>query len=518
MKAVGYTRISSLRQINNESPETQKSVIKASAEQNGIEIVKWFFDEAVSAKTTDRDELNNLLDFLKANKTKIQYLYVYKMNRISRDVSSYVALQTQLAQLGVAIKSATEQVDATPVGNFMRTIFIANGQLDNEIKGEQTRDTMVSLALQGYWQHNAPFGYKNIKIPNNVGKPRPSLQKTAMAEKVKATLERYSLGDITQAELTDYAFKIGLKGKKGNKIGKDSIKRMLKAPIYAGYISDNLTDYELVEGLHEAIIDRSTFQRNQQLLNRKSRNGEQKKRFNEQFPLKGTLLCSSCKLRLYASSPKTGNGGSSPRYHCARSSCKGKVKSVHANLVHDSFMEVLKEVKPSDGVLRLYKEILIRQSKKQLGNVNNKLRAVRNQLSDLEDKNASILENFISGIITLPEKTTLLSKLDRDKETLEENEEELKSLQNVQGQDIEMAIQFMEHLENQWSVSNIVMKHRFQEMLFPEGLVLDTNSMHFGTSRLSPLYRYSIKKTTPEGAVKDYLVAGGGLEPPTFWL
>lgn len=87
-----------------------------------------------------------------------------------------------------------------------------------------------------------------------------------MSTKVRTVLERFSQGDISKAELTKHASEMGLRSRYGKKLGEDSINRLIKSPTYAGYICDSFTDYELVEGKHEKIISRETYEINQKLL------------------------------------------------------------------------------------------------------------------------------------------------------------------------------------------------------------------------------------------------------------
>jgi DNA invertase Pin-like site-specific DNA recombinase len=88
--ALGYLRISDKKQIKGESKHNQKEAIQKYADANGIKIIKWFFDEAKSGKNTERDELQNLLKMALKMKGTIDYVLVYKMNRASRDIDSYV--------------------------------------------------------------------------------------------------------------------------------------------------------------------------------------------------------------------------------------------------------------------------------------------------------------------------------------------------------------------------------------------------------------------------------------------
>lgn len=522
LKALAYVRISSVRQIDNESPDTQRAKIQAYADANNIEILDWFYDEAQSGKNADRKELNNLLEYaLNYKKDKIDHVIVYKMNRASRDLDSYfIQIRAVLKARGITIRSATEQVDDTVIGRFMEMFYVLMGQLDNENKAEYTKDNMKSLALQGYWQHPPILGYDPCKVDNNMGKPRPSLKPNAMAEKVTAVLERFSKGGITKAELTRYAAKVGLRSRYGNKLSEDRIHRLLTHPVYAGYVSDNFTDYELVEGKHIGLISKQTFERNQALLEayKNSRMGEVHLKPNEDYELKGLLLDANCGKAMYASAPKSGNGSHFGRYHCARKPCRGKTVSVKADVVHKEFGKLLEKIKPSQGLLKLYRTVLMRQANQELDNLNMRIKKYRRDLDQVSEARSSAVQKFVEGSITLEEKKDVVDALDKKKmkTTLELNE--LEQQQTLREADIEYALNFMENLDKLWHDAGFDMKQRFQKMIFPDGVVFDTNTRQFGTTKISPLYRYIPNEKASEEALNSNLVAGAGLEPATSWL
>ena len=91
-------------------------------------------------------------------------------------------------------------------------------------------------------------------------------------------------------------------------------------------------------------------------------------------------------------------------------------------------------------------------------------------------------------------------------------------LQSIREVDIEAAVNFMGSVDMQWLHSDFDNRLRFQNMLFPQGVKYDLQNRKFGTSQMSPLYRYvATKKDLPE-TEKSFLVAGAGLEPATLWL
>lgn len=186
-KAVAYLRISSHRQIDNESPDTQREVIRRYADSQSIEVIEWFFDEAKSGKNAEREELKNMLQFALKYKGKIDHVIVYNMRRASRDLESYTTqVRMVLQSKGITVRSATESVvDDTKMGRFMENFLVLMGQLDNEGKAEVTIDNMRALAEQGYWQHPPVLGYESDRIENEKGKPRPTLKKVRMQRRLK---------------------------------------------------------------------------------------------------------------------------------------------------------------------------------------------------------------------------------------------------------------------------------------------------------------------------------------------
>ena len=74
------------------------------------------------------------------------------------------------------------------------------------------------------------------------------------------------------------------------------------------------------------------------------------------------MLCTNCSKPLYTSTPKTGAGGKPPHYYCSRPQCKGKYKSIKADVMHDDFEKILQRIKPDERLLALYKEALITET------------------------------------------------------------------------------------------------------------------------------------------------------------
>jgi site-specific DNA recombinase len=515
-KALGYIRISDKKQTDGESPDTQREIIQQYADRNNIEIVEWFYDEARSGKNAERQELKNMLQFSRKYKGKIDHIIVYKMNRASRDMPSYIeSVSMVMRSQGMSIRSATEPVDETKMGRFMEHLLVLLGQLDNDTKTEFTVDNMSSLARQGYWQHGSVVGYDICKLMNDSNKPRPSLIPNDMAPKVKAVLERFSQADISQAELTRFADNLGLRTPKGKKLNETSIRRLLERPIYMGYVSDSFTDNEPVPGKHPAIISPETFYLNQRILAQATnkRSGIDYRVDNPNYPLKKFLLCHNCLKPLYASAPKTGGGGHSPRYHCARPGCRGKVQSVAAAEVHSRYLSLMHDIKPSTGVLKLYKEVLIRQAIKETGNLNKDIQQLRNKLNEIADTRTATNTKYSIDQLSNSDRDDVVAKLDQEKYQVVEELAGLERQQTVQETAIEYAINFMTNSAKLWEDAALEHRQRFQSLIFKEGLILNTQTLEFGTTKISPLYRYAPNKKDLSVIEKSLVVTSRGIEP-----
>ena len=519
--AVAYVRVSDESQVNNESLGTQRDRIEKYAEQYGYEIVEWFIEEGRSGKTVkQRPAMLKMLKFCAKNKGKIGYAIFYKMQRASRDSTTYAAeVKLVFNSLGMSVRSATEHIDDTPSGRFMEGMFVLNGQLDNEIKSGTTTDNMETVARQGWYQGPPLPGFRLDKVKVGIKKTHTTLKRNKNTwQNVAELFETFAGGGFTQADIVRMAKEKGITNYRGKPLDDNGVHRMLTQPAYAGYICNKLTNFEMIEGQHfkEAIVTLETFQRVQLIINTTSRKraGHTIIIENETYPLKRFVLCFNCLKPLYASSPKTGGGKShSPRYHCARPSCRGKVPSAKADTVNKEYAELLKRVKPTDSTLRLYKEILNRTAMKQLDNLNRRLSSLRNALSALDEERSIAMRRWNKGEMSDADKDEVVMTIEADKFDKKDQIAKLEEQQAVKQSQIDYAMNFMHDAHKLWVDADVSMRRGFQNMIFPEGVILDTRTLEFGTTKISLLYRYVPNKKDLSVKEKSLVVIPRGIEP-----
>ena len=123
-------------------------------------------DEGFTGYNTNRPEFQKMMKDIKEKKIKV--VIVYRLDRISRNVSDFCNLKDELAKYDVDFMSVTENFDtSTPMGIAMLMISSVFAQLERDTIAERIRDNMYELAKTGRWLGGTtPLGYKSKKIEN----------------------------------------------------------------------------------------------------------------------------------------------------------------------------------------------------------------------------------------------------------------------------------------------------------------------------------------------------------------
>lgn len=172
-------------------------------------------------------------------------MYIWKIDRLSRNLGDYYGIKVALSRYGVRIVSVTEPIDDDPVGRFLEAILAAAAQFDNDIRAIRTTGGMRARVEQGRWPHDVAIGY--------LKKDKRIIKDPIFAPIVADILTKFSEGGWSYTNLSKYAFEKGIKTKSGRRRATDAIKAMLQNYIYAGYTTSKLSE-QLNKGLHEPLV------------------------------------------------------------------------------------------------------------------------------------------------------------------------------------------------------------------------------------------------------------------------
>lgn len=118
MAKIGYIRVSSIGQETARQDQLMREM--------GVDKI---FSEKLSGKTTDRSELQKMLQYVRED----DILYVESISRLSRSIRDLLKIVDTLQNKGVKIVSCKESLDTgTPQGRFVLSIFAALAELERE--------------------------------------------------------------------------------------------------------------------------------------------------------------------------------------------------------------------------------------------------------------------------------------------------------------------------------------------------------------------------------------------------
>jgi site-specific DNA recombinase len=265
-----YTRKSSeegLEQSFN-SLHAQREACEAyilSQRHEGWQVLPTAYDDGgFSGGNMERPGLKQLLADISTG--KIDTVVVYKVDRLTRSLSDFARIVESFDKQGVSFVSVTQQFNTTSsMGRLTLNVLLSFAQFEREVTGERIRDKIAASKRKGMWMGGpVPLGYD---LAN-----RQLVVNAAEAETVRTIFARYldlkSVKNL-QVELERGGFRtkqrITSSGRRvgGIVLGRGPLYHLLGNPLYIGKISHKGT---LNDGLHEAILDRETWDRSRELL------------------------------------------------------------------------------------------------------------------------------------------------------------------------------------------------------------------------------------------------------------
>ncbi|MYL57401.1 recombinase family protein [Virgibacillus halodenitrificans] len=275
-----YIRVSTEEQVKEGfSIGAQREMLKAYCISQGWNNYKFYVDEGISAKDTNRPQLQLLLDHIKDN--IIEKVLVYRLDRMTRSVLDLHNLLKIFEDHNCAFVSSTEPYDtSTAVGRLFITLVAAMAQWERENTGERIKMVLDEKAKKGEWLAQAPFGFKKInKVLHHDDEQMPILK-----DMINKTKEGYSM-----RQLANYLNDSGTPPMRGYQWHITTIQDILKNPALYGAMrwKDNI-----YENRHEGIMTKEEHQYLLKILS--DRQNKKKRNVNSFFIYQMKLICPTC--------------------------------------------------------------------------------------------------------------------------------------------------------------------------------------------------------------------------------
>ena len=400
-----YARYSSDNQTE-QSIEGQLRVCEEYAQRNNIVIVDTYIDRAMTGTNDNRPDFQRMIQ--DSAKKKWDFILVYKLDRFSRNKFESVVNRRKLADNGVKLLSAMENIPDSPEGIILESLLEGMNQYFSAELSQKVCRGKRETRLKGNFQGGpVPYGYKT--------EGRKLVIDEDEAEAVRYIFDQYSKGvfvhNIIQA-LTEKGIL-----NKGKPFALNTVYRILQNEKYTGKycfkeeVSENMYPQIIPEELYEKV----------RAISEKNKRG--KRSIKTVYLLRDKMICGYCGMPVVAES-NTGKKREPDRFYYK---CKGRKRKLNdcrkasvrkeklEQIVLDTIMERLTDKGFMD---KFVQDVLAEQEKRS------RERSSLQTLLKEQRQNETTLNNILSAI----EKGIVNNTTQKRMKELEERQEELERL------------------------------------------------------------------------------------------
>ena len=258
-----YTRVSTEQGLDQDfnsldaQYEAASAYIKSQAHAGWTLIRSRYDDGGYSGGSTDRPDLQKLLDDIRAR--KLDVIVVYKVDRLTRSLADFAKLVELFDAYGVSFVSVTQQFNTTTsMGRLTLNVLLSFAQFEREVTSERIRDKIAASKRKGLWVGGPlPLGYRMKDDKIAVVEDE--------AERVRLIFHRYlELGgvnalvrDLRKRDIRTKSRLLATGATRGGiPFGRGSLFYLLRNRFYIGEVKYR---NEILPGEQPAIMDRALF-------------------------------------------------------------------------------------------------------------------------------------------------------------------------------------------------------------------------------------------------------------------
>lgn len=300
--AVSYLRVSTTRQMETgadvdaegNSIATQRAANNAKAAALGATVQAEFVEPGASAQSIEKRPIFKTMLAYLHDHPEVDVVIIYVRSRAFRNLGDAVLTKRKLDSLGVKLVSAKEDFGEGIMADAMEAVTDIINEVQVRMSGEDIRVKMKHKAEQGGTNGRAPVGYQNVRVDIDGRQVNTIALDPVRAPLIHKAFELYASGDYPLDRLQETMGDLGLTTRPNRRyaarpVSLAQLHRILRDPYYRGVVTYMGEEYP---GKHEAIVDTDLFDKVQEIMNGRSRNGQRERRHHHY--LKGLLWCGRC--------------------------------------------------------------------------------------------------------------------------------------------------------------------------------------------------------------------------------
>lgn len=409
---VAYCRVSTNKEDQLNSFETQKKFFTEYAENNNLNLIKIYADEGITGTSTkNRVAFNEMMK--DSEKNLFEMVLVKDISRLARNTVDLLQSVRKLKSLNIDMRFITANMTTLGESEFILTIFGALAQEESANMSKRVKFGKRVNAKKGkvpnicYGYIKTKGDYFNLEINE------------FEANIVREIFDLYVNQGCGAHKIAKALNNRGLKSMRGVNWSVVSVGRILKNKIYAGYVVNGKSEvkdfitkervqrdesewYE-VENPSLRIIDLELWERAQNINEQNNNKTEKLHRKRSNKHLFSTLItCPVCGYSFRRFTAKRSDGtriwwGCSGRNHCGAEFCNNTTIILESELISaldDCFISFVSD-----------KNSFINQIAKQTENKKESKQntALISQLTKLQKKKQKYIEMFEEDLISIKE-------------------------------------------------------------------------------------------------------------------
>ena len=408
-------------------------------------------------------------------------LIVYRLDRLSRQTSDYLAIRRKLAECEITLISASEPTGNSPTERFVETMLASFAQMDNDVRSERTKNGLRARFLAGLYSCTAPIGYKNengyiVKDPKTW-------------DKVKSAWELMGTGNVTLSGIAQIMDKWGLKQSfNGSEytLKPQAISRLFRNKFYMGILTSDKYPEE-IRGQHIPMVTEALFYRVQAAIDGRNTNINipiaRRNRDNPEFPLRRIVFCSKCGSAFTGAWSK--GKYSKYCYYFCKNRCG--MPSVPVKELEDATTSFLSTITPTKECLNAFIALLRRTYYQRVKQLQKRKEGADVELKKLYELRQSLVQKNLNGIYS-DEMFKEQNKLIEEQITAVQVSKDDELLRKY---NLESIVKFMkekfENLGKTYQLSNLNQKRILLSSITPSGMPWSYPGL--SNSTISPLYQ-----------------------------
>ena len=464
-----YCRVSSDEQSDNTSLGYQETRLREYCLRSQYKIIGCYKEDYSAKDFVHRPEINKVMGYCKVHKNEVDLLLCLNWSRYSRNAKLAYENLDYFKKLDIEVNTTEQPIDhQQPEQKLLLAIYLTQAEVDNDIRGNNTKKGIIGTLRQGKCANKAPRGYINRQIDKH--------NKYVEIDESKAKFIRQIFNEVAKGVESPCYIRRKF-ARQGFDVPESSFFEMLRNQFYIGKVF--VPEYkgekaEYVNGLHEPMIKEDVFWKVQEIIGgKKKKTPKLSKCIHPDLFLRKYIICPVCGRPLTGATSR-GNGGQYTYYNCSNDAKHFRYRADQAN---ELFAKYTASLKPNETVLKLYNEILKDLKSEKDKNTRQDASKLEKDLQEIEITMNKADDKLIRDEIDKSTHNRLMERYNKEKLVLQER---INLMKNPNRSKIEPKLQYsmllINNIDNYMRDAKVEVKCKLLGSMFPEKITFDGKS------------------------------------------